>query len=262
MARYALVRQTENTKLGPVSVLRAGFDTCSKVCKLKNNCFCYARSGRLSFCQPKKDGDTWNQVVGKIQKLPDRQLIRLFDMGDLPGNGVTLDRSKCASLASSCDGLNAWGYTRYPVIPMQSDGMPDRIRQKVHDSTAHNREVLSEMRVLGGVIMRPSLLPWELIPFLESSSNIPCSVVLPTDVYHTLDGIDLGKSHGQIVLCEEQENVSATCLHCALFHGGESLCSKADVRVIGFKAHGILKEKMDAWLWENSEGAEWMKKGP
>lgn len=107
---------TENRKTGPIATLRSDERSCPSTCPWKEG-GCYGKYGPLSWQWRKMNETGWafSKTIHRIRKLPFQETLRLFEVGDCPGDGKkSLHRESCLNLAKACKHVKAFGYSHYP----------------------------------------------------------------------------------------------------------------------------------------------------
>ena len=108
---------TDNRKTGPIATLRSDESSCPSTCPWKDG-GCYGKYGPLYWQWNKMDETGWSfpKVLHRIRKLPFQETLRLFEVGDCPGDGKkSLHKESCLKLAKVCKHIKAFGYSHYPA---------------------------------------------------------------------------------------------------------------------------------------------------
>lgn len=218
MAYYHFKATSENSKLGPMASMRVSKDTCPDVCPLKD-AGCYAAVGRLNFHWRKLDnsGLSLSQVVKVIKALPRESKIRLFEAGDSEHENGIIKTDALQSLvdATTSRDLDVIAYTH-------------------HDLTIDANVRMIEKANRDGMTLNISLNNLSEIDKFRHV-NAPKVVILPEGA-----PIKFEYSGHSILTCPNQLKSSITCSKCML-------CAKKDRDfIIGFRAHGIQKRKVNA----------------
>lgn len=104
-----------NVKTGPIPVSTTSKATCPVDCAMRDGC--YAASGPLALHWSAVSAGTrstdWSGFVGAIASLPDGQLWRHNQAGDLPGNGHTVDPVALGELVAANRGKRGFTYSHY-----------------------------------------------------------------------------------------------------------------------------------------------------
>src|SRR5215470_15282572 len=102
MATFHLAPRSRNVKTGPIPVSTTSADTCPNACPLKaGGCYAVANFHLRQHWNKVTNGtrgDDYDAFLGKIAALPDGQLWRHNQAGDLPGVADTIDVTALARL--------------------------------------------------------------------------------------------------------------------------------------------------------------------
>ena len=96
-----LTPKSANKKVGPIPVSTTTADTCPATCPFNNanEGGCYAEAGPLKLHWMKvtrgERGTNFSEFLEQIKALPDGQLWRHNQAGELPGDNKTLDGDAC-----------------------------------------------------------------------------------------------------------------------------------------------------------------------
>jgi hypothetical protein len=120
--RVHLAKRSKNTKTGPIPVSTTSADTCPDACPLKNGGGCYAEANfhlrqHWNKVTRNERGSGWGDFCEEIAALPDGQLWRHNQAGDLPGQGDAIDRSMLSQLVEANSGKRGFTYTHKPMTP-------------------------------------------------------------------------------------------------------------------------------------------------
>lgn len=115
--RVRYVRKSLNAKTGPIPV-STSTSTCPPSCSWYGN-GCYAEHHHIGARWRKTavEGLTWEEFCLQVQKLPEGQVWRHNEAGDLPGNGEAIDVSRLMQLVSANTGRRGFTYTHKPWHP-------------------------------------------------------------------------------------------------------------------------------------------------
>jgi hypothetical protein len=115
--RYHFTRKSANAKTGPIPVTTTAAESCPPSCPLTTSC--YAKQGKLSLHWNKvtagERGGTLDDLCASIAALPDGQLWRHNQAGDLPGTGDHVDAIALAQLVRANTGRRGFTYTHKPM---------------------------------------------------------------------------------------------------------------------------------------------------
>lgn len=233
MTRYLLTPVSGNSKTGPIPVSITSGDTCPDACPLRG-AGCYAEGGRL--------GMAWRRVergegraaglgafLAAVRALPDGQLWRHNQAGDLPGAGDSIDNWALRKLTEANNGKRGFTYTHKPVGPYSA--------LEISNALAVERANRSGFTVN---LSADSLREADELAALGIG---PVVVTLPADAP---DAPSLTPAGRTVVVCPAQtakgEARGVTCESCGL-------CAVAARRsVVGFKAHGFRKGTLNKRL--------------
>lgn len=212
-----LTLKSSNAKVGPIPVSTTERSSCG-ACPFKLN-GCYADYGPLALHWNKvssgERGYDWDTFCGAISKLPDAQLWRHNQAGDLPHTNGKLDSAKISKLVGANSGKRGFTYTHHAASP-------------------HNVQVLQYAKSMGFVVNLSANDLEQADRF--TAHNLPVVTVLPADQL-TNTVTPAGR---RVVVCPAVTHDNVSCSTC-------QLCAKADREVIvGFPAHGSGKRKVIA----------------
>jgi hypothetical protein len=107
------VFKSANVKTGPIPVSITESATCPDTCAFKNK-GCYAKTGPLGW-QWKKAKDSWAHLISCVRSLPQGQLWRHNQAGDLPGKNLRINFRMLQQLVKANEGRKGFTYTHKPV---------------------------------------------------------------------------------------------------------------------------------------------------
>ena len=214
--RAHLTLKSSNQKTGPIPVTTSERDSCG-ACPLKKN-GCMADDYHLSMHWDKvssgERGTDWDAHCAQISTLPDEQLWRANQAGDLPRKGKKIDRPKFRKLVAANTGKRGFTYTH-------------------HALSAENIDALYEAAI-GGFVVNLSANNLHHAD-LCADTGLPVAVLLPTE-QRTNTCTPAGRP---VVICPAITHENIQCIDCGL-------CAKGDRTVIiGFPAHGGGAKKVD-----------------
>jgi len=110
-----LTLKSANVKTGPIPVSTTERDSCPADCKMKAEC--YAASGPLALhwaaVSMKTRGTSWGEFCSTIARLPDNQIWRHNQAGDLPQQNGTIDAAKLGELVAANTGKRGFTYSHH-----------------------------------------------------------------------------------------------------------------------------------------------------
>jgi hypothetical protein len=157
----------------------------------------------------------WSQFLSEIAGLPEGQLWRHNQAGDLPGLGEEIDASALGKLTKANRGRKGFTYThKY--------------------GTESNREAIRSAN-LNGFTVNLSANTLAHADELAETECGPVVVVLPSDqISNTLT-----PAGRKVVICPATVRDDVTCATCGL-------CQRQRSAIVGFPAHGASKRKASA----------------
>ena len=217
---YHLTRKSTNRKTGPIPVSTSSNLTCPESCPLKKAC--YAKHGPLAIHWSQvtsgKRGKAFNAFLQDILALPEDQLWRHNEAGDLPGKGDCIDSEKLVQLVEANHGKRGFTYTHKPVLDQPKNA----------EAVKHANE--------NGFTVNLSADSLEEADQLKELGIAPVVVVLINQK---------GKSFttpggNRIAICPNFLDPGITCKTC-------QLCQRAERKaIIGFPVHGSGKKHFQA----------------
>lgn len=204
-----------NTKTGPIPVSMSERGTCPPSCGLYE-AGCYAEYGMLG-AHWRATGDrglSWAEFLERVRALPEGQLWRHNEAGDLAGTGPALDLWKLGKLVAANRGRRGFTFTH----KHGAENLPAlRGANDLGFTINLSADSLEQADALfdGGLLRKPS---------------IPVAVLLPHDAPKSLR---TPQGH-RVIVCPAQTS-GTTCSDC-------ELCANASRHsIVGFRAHGQFK---------------------
>jgi hypothetical protein len=212
--RVHITLKSANAKVGPIPVSTTEQASCPSTCPM-NNGGCYARSGPLAIHWAKVSnytrGSDWADFCGTIASLPEGQLWRHNQAGDLPHINGRLDTRKLSALVKANDGKRGFTYTHHTTTP-----------QNLRTIAQANRDGLTVNLSANDLAHADSLF----------GTGSPVVVVLPAD---QTTNTRTPAGH-RVVVCPAAIKDGVNCSTC-------KLCAIANRKtIIGFPAHGSGKK--------------------
>ena len=204
--------KSANKKTGPIPVSTTSEESCPDSCPFRNN-GCYAKGfplkGRWQEITEKKRGVKYSKFIHQIHALPENQLWRHNQAGDLVGNRVNIDIGALNALVGANKGKRGFTYTHYDVIKNKK-----------------NRNAVARANA-NGFTVNLSANNLEHADQLKETNCGPVVVVMPKD-FKSKTKTPKGNT---VIQCPATYN-DTTCLDC-------QLCQKQTNRaIVGFPAHG------------------------
>lgn len=222
--RIHLTLESSNSKTGPIPVSTSSADTCPDTCPFKNN-GCYAQYGPLHFhwnaVTTGKRTIPWQTFLAQIRRLPQQQLWRHNQAGDLPGQGTAVDARMLAQLVDANRGKRGFTYTHKPMT-----------KANLAAIRAANKNGFTINASANSLADADRLMDLGLQVVSVVSEDAP----------------EKGRSPGgyPYVVCPAQLRDDVNCANCGL-------CQNSDERrpIIAFRAHGTGKKRIEAVLKES-----------
>jgi len=221
--KFLLVQASQNRKTGPIPVSISSDDTCPSACPLKSGP-CYARFGPLGIAWSRVNrgegrSTDWKTFCKNIHDLPRHQLWRMNVAGDLPGRGNKIDHKALAQLVEANRGRRGFSYSHKPV------GTSGQALVNARAIYASNKN---------GFTINLSANDLADADRLADLNIGPVVTILPKD------GERCFTPAGRHVIVCPQETNGITCAKC-------QLCAVTNRKsIVGFRAHGVSKNKADA----------------
>ena len=215
---FHLTLKSSNVKTGPIPVSTSSAATCPPTCPFNNSQGCYAGSGPLALHWRKitdgTRGAQFAEFLDKIQALPNGQLWRHNQAGDLPGNGLEIDGAALGDLVKVNKGKKGFTYTHYD------------------SSISNNAKYIKGANDYGFTVNLSANTPAHADQL--SALNIgPVVTVLPGDQVEN----SYTPAGRKIVVCPATIRDDVSCSTC-------KLCAVTDREVIiGFPVHGTQKKR-------------------
>lgn len=218
MKTVHLTLKSANAKTGPIPVSTTSALSCSDTCPFKDN-GCYAESGPLALhWRAVTAGDrglTWPEFCDAIAQLPDGQLWRHNQAGDLPGLGDYINPAAMQLLIDANRGKRGFTYTHKPATP-------------------ENLEIIRAANAAGFTV-NLSANNLAHADTLADTGAGPVVTVLPIDAPAKMT-TPAGRP---VIACPAQTRDDVSCADC-------QLCARTDrPTIIGFLAHGTGAKKAE-----------------
>ena len=218
MKTVHLTLKSANAKTGPIPVSTTSALSCSDTCPFKDN-GCYAESGPLALhwraVTAGERGLTWPEFCDAIAQLPDGQLWRHNQAGDLPGLGDYINPAAMQLLIDANQGRRGFTYTHKPATP-------------------ENLELIRAANAAGFTV-NLSANNLAHADTLADTGAGPVVTVLPINAPAKMT-TPAGRP---VITCPAQPRDDVSCADC-------QLCARADrPTIIGFLAHGTGAKKAE-----------------
>ncbi len=213
-----LTLKSANVKTGPIPVSTTERDSCPDNCAMRAEC--YAASGPLALhwaaVSAGTRGTSWGQFTQAIAALPDNQLWRHNQAGDLPQIDGTIDAVKLGQLVAANQGKRGFTYS-------------------------HHRDAASLAWIkhanAWGFTVNLSANDLRDADALADTDAGPVVVVLPsTQTENTVT-----PAGRKVVVCPATQRDDVSCATC-------QLCQRQRSVIVGFPAHGTRKRVINIRL--------------
>lgn len=209
-----LTLSSRNAKTGPIPVSTSSMESCPSACPFNsvNAGGCYAESGPLAIHWRKvtsgASGNAFSAFLSQVRSLPDSQLWRHNQAGDLAGRGDSLDIEALAQLVEANKGRRGFTYTHKPLASQEER---DAIKSANDNGFAVNLSAnnLDHADSLYGLGIAPVV------------------VVLPKGAR---ESVTTPKGR-KVIVCPAAIRDDVTCASCGI-------CAKMRKAIVGFPAHG------------------------
>jgi hypothetical protein len=213
-----LTLKSANVKTGPIPVSTTEQASCPDDCTMKKEC--YAKSGPLALhwaaVSNGTRGTDWGQFAATIAALPDGQLWRHNQAGDLPQADGSIDAVKLGQLVAANAGRRGFTYS-------------------------HHRDAASIAWIrhanAWGFTVNLSANNLNDADMLADHAAGPVVVVLPS----TQTANTVTPAGRTVVICPATQRDDVSCATC-------QLCQRQRAAIVGFPAHGTRKRVIDIKL--------------
>lgn len=218
MTQVHLTLKSRNEKVGPIPVSTTEASSCPTACPFKKS-GCYADGGPLALFWGKVSrgdaGVPWGEFCDQVKALPEGQLWRHNQAGDLPTvDQVHINAQELTDLVVANQGRKGFTYTH-------------------HNPEAGDNAALISWANREGFTVNLSGNNLAHADDLASLKAGPVVAVVPED-HPEKSTTPAGR---KVVVCPEQTGKAKSCAEC-------KLCQKVnrDV-VVAFRVHGVSKRK-------------------
>ena len=213
-----LTPKSANVKTGPIPVSTTERASCPADCKMKAEC--YAASGPLALhwaaVSTGARGTDWATFCGTVADMPDNQLWRHNQAGDLPQANGTIDPALLGDLVAANIGKRGFTYS-------------------------HHRDAASIQWIRHanewGFTVNLSANDLHDADALADADAGPVVVVLPS----TTTANTTTPKGRPVVICPATQRDDVSCATC-------QLCQRQRAAIVGFPAHGTRKRVIDIKL--------------
>jgi hypothetical protein len=213
-----LTLKSANVKTGPIPVSTTEKASCPSNCAVRDAC--YAASGPLALhwaaVSNGTRGTSWGEFTQAIAALPDGQLWRHNQAGDLPAVGGSVDAVKLGQLVAANQGKRGFTYS-------------------------HHRDAASLAWIRHanqwGFTVNLSANDLADADALADHQAGPVVVVLPS----TQNQNTTTPAGRTVVVCPATQRDDVSCATC-------QLCQRQRTAIVGFPAHGTKKRVIDIKL--------------
>lgn len=225
--RYHLTITSDNVKTGPIPVSTTGRQSCPDACPLKAG-GCYARGGPLGLHWAQvtngERGEALLAFAQKIRQLPENQVWRHNQAGDLPGAGNRIDPEGLSALVDANRGKRGFTYSHKPILGVGNLETSNRASIRWANREGFTVNLSANNPAHADALADADAGP--VVCLLQEGS--PLTSQTPK-----------GR---KVIVCPAQRDdlPGMTCEKC-------QLCARADRSVIvGFLAHGSARKKASA----------------
>lgn len=214
--RYHFVKQSANTKTGPIPVTYSERDTCPPSCPhYRADCYAEDYYTRMTWDKVAQRGQELAGLCAAVAALPPGQLWRHNVAGDLPGTGEELDPVALGEIVRANIGRRGFTYTHKKS--------PDALHW-------------ASMATQWGFTVNLSADDVGDADQLADAQAGPVVAIVPMDTPEKT----FTPAGRTVIVCPAQTRDNVTCATCGL-------CARADRSVIvGFRAHGSRARVTDA----------------
>ena len=220
--RAHLSECSSNIKTGPIPVSSTSSNSCPANCPMRGSKKgCYGNQGNVRMVWNRimdgSLGKAWTGFCEDVAALPENQLWRHNQVGDLPGSGDEIDSQAFLKLLDANQGKRGWTYTHYSPFK------------------GANKTLIAYANQNGFTVN----LSADCLAHADHLAELnigPVVTVLP----HNHEGNTCYTPEGRKVLVCPAESIEyMTCAVC-------KKCLRADRKlIIGFRAHGSCWKRVD-----------------
>lgn len=220
---FHLSRVSGNSKTGPIPVSTSPRSTCPPGCPFLGH-GCYGDGGPIAIhwaeVSAGRRGVPWPDFLRLIRALPDGQLWRMNQAGDLQDPDTVAGRAALRQLVSANRGRRGFTFSHHPLTRL--------VVRAFRDATAR------------GFTVNVSTETMAAADAAVAAGLFAVTVVPSTDQRRFW----FSPAGNRVVACPAQLHAGITCSTCQLCHD-----RPASV-IVAFRAHGSSRRRVDAWLPE------------
>ena len=228
--RVHLTKKSRNDKTGPIPVSTTEKDSCPPSCEFNsaNQGGCYAEYGPLMLHWNKvskgERGMPFPEFLAAIEGLPNGQLWRHNQAGDLPGEGEYLDHGALMNLAKSAQHTRGFTFTHK---------LSESALESVYQANVSGFTVNLSANGLGHADK------------LADTGKGPVVTVLPED-QTTNTKTPAGR---EVIVCPATQKDDVSCATCGLCQ--KWAIGRNERPIIGFPAHGVKRQTATTITYQN-----------
>lgn len=245
-----LVPISGNRKTGPLPVSSSQSHTCPPSCGSFYDCYAKfhycAKHWRSLDTGKAGNSHDWNSFCLAVRRMPQGQLWRCNEKGDLPGHENEINLDALCQLVQANRKKNGFTYTHKPVfagtyVVTGNEKKGQRHTSEVSQDTANANRLAIVTANCGGFTVNLSADSLTDADRKTALDIAPVCVTLPTDAakgtrYTTPEG-------RKVVTCpaalERNKGKGINCAMCGL-------CQRQRTFLVGFPAHGTAKVRASA----------------
>jgi hypothetical protein len=217
--RFHLTIKSSNAKTGPIPVSTSSKETCPATCSFRSN-GCYAESGPLALHWAAVThgvrGVPWPDFLNAIRALPQGQLWRHNQAGDLYAPGTRIGQAALRQLVDANRGKRGFTYSHHPLTRSTIAAFKAATADGFTVNASCESEAAADAAVTHG------LRAVYVVPSTDTRR-----------IWRSTDG-------NTVVKCPAQVHDGMTCKRC-------KLCAQRPQDVIvAFMAHGSGYKRVDA----------------
>ena len=204
-----------NAKVGPIPVSTSTKETCPTTCAFYATCYAGTMPLGLHWraVTEGRRGSTWGAFLASVKALPEGQLWRHNQAGDLPGEGDKLDTRALRALVHANKGKRGFTYTHKPMT-----GAAARRAVQYANENGFTVNLSANTLAHADELARHGVAPVVVVLAQPEGDATPA---------FTPEG-------RRVVVCPATYMDDMTCQRC-------QLCQRQREVIVGFPAHGTHK---------------------